>query len=451
MALYALAVPLIHFLLYPLGLLEPASRSAREVYSLIYVVLLGTLAAVHQRMLEKDRRRAVRSLRGAEESLFRSQRLESIGRLAGGIAHDFNNYLTVIRGFAELLRDRHQDPDALAEVGYIEKAADKATHLTRQLLAFGRRQVLRPEALDLNAVVLDTIKILDSLLGEDIAVEVDLDPQLGLARADLGQTEQVLMNLALNSRDAMPGGGRLTIRTSRTQVDAHEAAGLDLAPGPYVDLIVSDNGRGMTAEVLENAFEPFYSTKGEHSGTGLGLSTVHGIVVQSGGAISLESARGEGTTVRVRLPAEDEVSAREERSPVLTSSAERGGSVLVVEDEQEVRRLAVRALEREGFDVLEASSGPDALALLAERSESVDLLITDIVMPEMNGVELAANAVASRPDLRVLFISGYPAQTRLERKVSLPASVPFLEKPFTPSRLVAEVRQVLEQRPQGIV
>jgi signal transduction histidine kinase/CheY-like chemotaxis protein len=444
-ALYALVVPGIHFLFYPLGLLEPASRTVREVFSLVYVVILGVLAWIHQSVIAKDNRMARTALRRAEERLSRSQKLESVGRLAGGIAHDFNNYLTVIGGYSELLRERLRDPEEQAGIENIQDAARKATHLTRQLLAFGRRQVLRPEALDLNAVVRDTVKMLDSLLGEDVDLEVDLAPDTGLARADLGQTEQVLVNLAINGRDAMPGGGSLAIRTRRVELSQPEASQLELEPGAYVGLAVSDTGTGMSDEVLSQVFEPFFTTKQLGRGTGLGLSTVYGIVNQSGGAITVDSAPGKGTTVRVLLPSASAQPIVERASRLDPVPEPMKARLLLVEDEEAVRRLAQHALSRAGFQVQVASGGREALHDHLDSCESIDLLITDVLMPGMDGVELAGLFRARCPLLPVLFVSGYPVETLRERLMAWPESTRLLEKPFSPGTLVKVASEVLEE------
>ncbi|MCP3979393.1 MAG: response regulator [bacterium] len=444
LVLYAVIVPSLHFLLYPLGLLEPASRAPREVYSLVYIVVLGGMGLVHQWMLVNDSRRAGQALRKAKERLFRSQRLESVGRLAGGIAHDFNNYLTVIRGYTELVRERLDDPRARSAMGYVEEAARKATHLTRQLLAFGRRQVLHPEPMNLNEVVVDTSKLLDSLLGEDVRLEVDLDPNVGLARADVGQIEQVVMNLALNGRDAMPGGGTLSIQTRRVRLSPDDATELEIEPGRYVTLEIGDTGFGMTEEVQAQALEPFFTTKELGQGTGLGLSTVHGIVAQSGGAMSLESGVGTGTTVRVLLPSAVPRPAAESIPSARPTPRSADATMLVVEDERQVRSLVTQALSERGFRVHEATGGPEALAGLSDYGP-IDLLITDVMMAEMDGVELAERMTSRCPGLRVLFISGYPAETLRERQAALPSSIQLLEKPFTPAALVAKVHEVLAE------
>ncbi len=448
LAVYALVVPVVHFLFFGLGLLDPATRVPRELFCLVYVAVLGVIAWIHQGVLEEDRSEARKSLEEAEERLLRSQRLESIGRLAGGIAHDFNNYLTVIRCWGELLRESLVDPESRSQIGHIENAASKAAHLTSQLLAIGRRQVLRPEALDLNAVILDTSDMLSSMLGEDVTFKVDLDPDLGLARADLGQTEQILVNLAVNSRHAMVGGGTLKLRTMRIYLTRKEAARLDIEPGPYISLVVSDTGCGMTQQVLEQAFEPFFTTRERGQGTGLGLSTVYGIVAQSGGAVSIESTPGTGTSVRVLLPTADGLEDDETEIPEPDPSIETDSArLLVVEDKDEVRRLAVRILKGGGFEVLQAAGGRAALDQLADDPQAVDLVITDVVMPEMDGVELAKTLLANRPGLRLLFVSGYPAEIRRERQLVLPTSIPLLQKPFTASGLISKVRRVLQEPP----
>lgn len=442
-ALYALVVPGLHFLLYPLGLLDTASRTPREVFSLTYVLIMGAMAWAHQRVLAMDNQSARAKLREAEESLSRSRKLEAVGRLAGGIAHDFNNYLTVIQGYGEILRERLQGTRGAQDLGYIEDAAKKASHLTRQLLAFGRRQTLNPEALEINQVVRETSRMLDTLLGEDVLLDIQLDPNAGQALADLGQTEQVLVNLAINGRDAMPDGGTLAIRTQRLTLGGDEAAGFEIEPGDYVAVVVADTGVGMTEDVRSQAFEPFFTTKALGRGTGLGLSTVYGIVKQSQGGISVESTPGQGTVIRVLLPSvTDPEPAPGTREP--EHRAPKDATLLLVEDEGAVRRLARSALQSAGFKVFSAASGTEAVADYLDDCETIDLLVTDVLMPGMDGVELASRFQTRCPDLRVLFISGYPADTLRERKKILPRATRLLEKPFSPSTLVREVHDVLE-------
>jgi len=443
-ALYALLVPGLHFLLYPLGFLDAASRVPREIFCLGYVAVLGGLAWVHERVLAEDNRLARAALRQAEDRLSSSRKLEAVGRLAGGIAHDFNNYLTVIRGYCDVLRERLTGPAERADLEYIADAANKATHLTRQLLAFGRRQVLHPEALDLNSVVRDTGRMLTSLLGEDVVLEMDLDPLAGLAKADLGQTEQLLVNLALNGRDAMPHGGTLSIHTGRTELAPEEASKLEVEPGSYVTLVVVDTGTGMSDEVRKQAFEPFFTTKELGRGTGLGLSTVYGVVTQSGGAITVDSRLGKGTSFNVVLPSAS-ASPAAEQPPAQPVRREQGReNILLVEDEEAVRRLVSLSLGRAGFHVCDARDGADAVARFLEDCESLDLLITDVMMPGMDGVELATIFQERCPGLRVLFLSGYPAVTLRQRHKLLPLSLRLLEKPFSPRRLVEVVNEVLD-------
>ncbi len=435
----------MHFLFYPLGFLDPASRTPREVFALVYLVVLGAMAWAHQILLAKDSRAAREALKRAEDRLFRSQRLESVGRLAGGIAHDFNNYLTVIQGYSELLRERLDGHEAQADLECIEGAARKATNLTGQLLAIGRRQMLRPEPLDLNRVVHETAEALDSLLGDDVALKIELDPETGLAQADRGQTEQMLINLAINGRDAMPRGGTLKISTRRLELGPAEAARLELDPGAFVSLVFADSGVGMSAEVRARAFEPFFTTKEMDRGTGLGLSTVYGVVTQSGGAVTVDSAPGEGTVVRVLLPAATPQLVVES-AEFESRSVPRRVKVLLVEDESALRRLGAEALSQAGFDVLAASSGPDAIAYHLDACDSLGVLVTDVMMPEMDGFELAKAFRARRPDLPTLFVSGYPPDTLRQRQIALPESARLLEKPFSPSVLVDLVRELVDAR-----
>ncbi len=442
LALYALVVPGMHFLLYPLGVLNAATRGPREAFCLLYLLVLGTLAWLHQRAMTKDSAQARRALRRAEIRLFRAERLEAVGRLAGGIAHDFNNYLTVILGCAELVQEKLTDPEARADLGYVREAADKAAHLTSQLLAFGRRQLLRPEPLDLNEVVTSTGSMLERLLGEDIELEIDLGADAGFVLADLGHTEQVVVNLALNSRDAMLGGGTLTVSTRRVELSEDEAEEREIDPGTYAELTITDTGSGMSEEVRARAFEPFFTTKDSGSGTGLGLSTVHGIVIQSGGSVEVDSVVGRGTTMRVLLPAADPPGEPEKEESGGEAPVQ-AATVLLVEDEPSVRRLAERALSQRGFGVLVAANGQEAIELASVHRDAIDVLVTDVVMPGQDGFELARALTDSSPGLRVLFISGYPTDTLRERRLELPPSVPLLNKPFTPSILVREVQRLL--------
>jgi len=380
-----------------------------------------------------------------EEQLRQSQKMEAIGQLAGGVAHDFNNLLTAINGYASLalqrLEEGHPIKSYLEEV---KKAGDRAANLTRQLLAFGRKQILQPVAINLNGVVSDMNKMLRRLIGEDIVLTAKLDSDVGKVMADPGQVEQVLVNLIVNARDAMPRGGNLTIETENVELgEEYGSKHLDVASGKYVLLAVSDTGEGMTEEVRRRIFEPFFTTKEKGKGTGLGLSTVYGIVKQSGGNIWVYSELGKGTTFKVYLP---QVAAQiPEPAEKVVEVAPRGGSetILLVEDEEVVRGLARRILEQAGYSVVEASKGDEALRFCEERAAEVDLLLTDVVMPEMSGKELADRLKSQNPELKMMFMSGYTDESIVHHGV-LDSSVEFIQKPFTPASLIRKVRDVLD-------
>jgi two-component system, cell cycle sensor histidine kinase and response regulator CckA len=381
-----------------------------------------------------------------EEQLRHAQKMEATGRLAGGIAHDFNNLLTAILGYTHIVHTGLPDGDpGRAPLDEIRKAAERAASLTRQLLAFSRRQVMQPKILDLNTVVGDFQSFLLRLIGEDIKLITIPGKDLGRVRADRGQVEQVLMNLAINSRDAMPEGGALTIETANVDVAATDAQSVPcLRPGPYVTLAVSDTGGGMDRETQARVFEPFFTTKEIGKGTGLGLATVYGIVKQSDGGITLRSEPGRGTTFTIYFPrvAEAPVAAEAPagRPPDATAGRER---VLVVEDEASVRALVCAVLRHKGYTVWEASNGPEALALLGQKPEGVDLLVTDMVMPHMSGRQLADRLTGRFPNLRVLYISGY-VQSEADQPSFLSGRRAFLQKPFQPDELAAMVRAVLD-------
>jgi len=379
-----------------------------------------------------------------EEQLRQAQKMEAIGQLAGGVAHDFNNLLTVIKGYSDFIRatsapddEHHQDADE------IRHAADRAALLTQQLLAFSRKQVLRPEVLEINRVVGEASRMLGRLLGENVALDLRLAPDAGAVRADAGQLQQVLLNLAVNARDAMPSGGHLTIATDMvvTERDA-PAQPAPLSPGRYVRLTVVDTGMGMTPEVLRHAFEPFFTTKAPGKGTGLGLSTVYGIVTQSNGRLWVDSAPGRGTTFEIFFPQAGEPAA-DPALAVTTPDARGSETALLVEDDAMVRRLAEATLERAGYRVLTAANGADALRLAAGRDGPIDLVITDVVMPGMPGPELARRLEAAHPGLRVLYMSGYADDTMARLGLS-EERVSFLAKPFAPDELVRRVRDVLD-------
>jgi nitrogen-specific signal transduction histidine kinase len=377
-----------------------------------------------------------------QAQLLQSQKMESVGRLAGGIAHDFNNLLGVILGYGVLLLGKVEAGPNRAKLEQIVKAGERAAGLTRQLLAFSRKQVLQPRVLDLNALVVDMEKMLRRLIGEDIQLVTVLQGD-GNVKADPGQIEQVLMNLVVNARDAMPRGGVLTIRTASVVLDESYAAERpDVRPGPCVMLAVSDTGVGMTTEVQRKIFEPFFTTKGPSEGTGLGLATSDGIVRQSGGHIAVESTPGHGSTFRVYLPRiEDQVRLEADASGSRPTGTE---TILLAEDEPALRALTREILEDSGYVIIEAGSGDGAMKRAAEYPGAIDLLLTDVVMPRMSGRELADRLARLRPGLRVMFMSGYTDDAVVRHGVLAPSAA-FIQKPFGPESLLAKVREVLEQ------
>jgi PAS domain S-box-containing protein len=387
----------------------------------------------------------VTTLRKTEEHLRVAQRMESIGRLAGGIAHDFNNMLAIIINYAELGLQDLNDPDALqSSLTEIRTAGNRAAALTRQLLAFSRKQVLQPQVLDLNKIVSGMEAMLRRLLGEDMSLEVALAMGLGKVLADPGQLEQVVMNLAVNARDAMPSGGRLTIETADAACDqACADQHPEVASGPHVKLSVTDTGCGMDERTRARLFEPFFTTKEVGKGTGLGLATAYGIVQQSGGAIQVRSEPGKGTTFTVLLPRELTAKESVTRAITLTTRAVRAETVLVVEDENALRTLVERVLCRAGYIVLSAANGVEALRVFEQHKGSLHLLLTDVVMPEMNGRELADQLVLQSPNLKVLYMSGYTDEAIVQRGALAPGTH-FISKPFNPAQLTRMVRKVLD-------
>jgi PAS domain S-box-containing protein len=382
-----------------------------------------------------------------EAQFVQAQKMESVGRLAGGIAHDFNNLLTVITAYSELLiEDLPADNARRADLEQVLDAARKAANLTRQLLAFSRRQVLEPKVVNLNEVVTGIEKMLKRVIGEDVDLVVKRAPALGAVRIDPGQIEQVIMNLAVNARDAMPKGGKLTIETATMELDVGYAmTHPSVAAGTYVLLAVSDTGVGMDEATKQRIFEPFFTTKEVGKGTGLGLATVYGIVKQSGGHVSVSSELGRGTTLKIYLPC---VFAPVEALLPAEAPAEvqgDGETILLVEDEAIVRKVARRVLEQRGYAILEADRPNTALSLAAAAAEPPDLLVTDVIMPELDGPELARRLEARWPGLKVLYLSGY-ADEAIARHGLLEAGVSFLQKPFTPEALARKVRQVLDGR-----
>lgn len=381
-----------------------------------------------------------------EQQLRQSQKMEAIGQLAGGVAHDFNNLLTAINGYSSLALKRTGEDNPIA--GYlveIRKAGDRAANLTRQLLAFGRKQMLQPIALNLNDVVGDMNKMLQRLIGEDVKLTAKFDPSLGKIKADPGQVEQLLVNLVVNARDAMPRGGNLTIETSNFEVD-HDYASTHagVKAGKYIMLAVSDTGAGMDDETRARIFEPFFTTKEKGKGTGLGLSTVYGIVKQSGGEIWVYSELGRGTTFKVYLPQIEARNGQSEEKPAIESAAPTGWeTILLVEDEDVVRGLARKILEQAGYNVLDATGGEDAFRLCQDHTEPIHLLLTDVVMPGMSGKEIADRLTGLSPTTRVLFMSGYTDEAIVHHGV-LDSNVEFIQKPFTPNALTRKVREVLD-------
>jgi nitrogen-specific signal transduction histidine kinase len=380
------------------------------------------------------------------EQLRQSQKMEAIGRLAGGIAHDFNNILTIMLGNTELaLEDLDAQRDCRELLQEILQTGGRAAGLTRQLLAFSRRQVLEPRILDLNAIVSESQKMLKRLIGEDVLLSTSLEPQLRKIEADPVQLEQILLNMTVNARDAMPKGGKLIIETRNIDLDPTHAltAGGEVRPGPYVMLAVTDTGAGMNEEIKSRIFEPFFTTKERGRGTGLGLATVYGIVQQSGGYIWVYSEPNHGTTFKIYLPEHAAGGETAIRKPPAHKDLRGSETLLIVEDELQVRAIARRMLEGQGYRVLEASSGEEALALARSFAEPIDLLITDVIMPGMSGKELAGAFCAARPQASVLFVSGYTDNTILQHGV-LEEGVAFLQKPFSQESLAVKVRDVLD-------
>ena len=379
-----------------------------------------------------------------EHQLRQSQKMEAVGQLAGGIAHDFNNVLTAILGYTRLLlKEPGLIPQQRDDITEIEEAAERAASLTRQLLAFSRKQIMQPTVLNVNEVVQGMRSLLRRLIGEHIALVAAFDPEPVFVRADHGQLQQVIVNLSVNARDAMPAGGTLMLATARVELGADFVASHPgSTAGPHVRLIVSDNGMGMDADVRRRVFEPFFTTKPVGKGSGLGLATVYGIVKQSGGYIDVESQPGHGSTFTIYLP---RVAAPTESVSEAPAPAPRPGreTVLLVEDESGVRALARRALQQFGYSVLEASNGVEALTVARASGDPIDLLLTDVVMPEMGGRELAQTLRRERPGTRVLFTSGYPDSGGMALDVAQ-SGVPYLPKPYSPNELAQKVREVLD-------
>lgn len=384
-----------------------------------------------------------------EDQLRQSQKMEAIGRLAGGVAHDFNNLLTAIMGYSDLLNIHISSGDPLRKyVDEIQKAGERAASLTGQLLAFSRKQPFSPRVISLSSVVSNMDRMLRRLIGEDVEIQTHADPSLGNIRADPGQMEQVMMNLVVNARDAMPDGGKLIIDMSNVQVDEHTSrTPFDVKPGKYVLLTVSDTGCGMDAETRSHIFEPFYTTKGPGKGTGLGLAIVYGIIQQSNGHISVQSEPGQGAKFLIYLPRVEEGLEVGSSDELLSAPPQGTETILLVEDQDEVRALAREVLQMAGYTVIEAGDGTEALTLNAAVEGDIQLLLTDVVMPRMSGWELSERITALRPGIKVLFMSGYSEQTPAEIG-EMPEDAPFLQKPFPPAMLVRKVREILDGAPE---
>lgn len=411
-------------------------------------ILLEATARAHAIGGRPSRITALRDIterRALEDQFRQAQKMEAVGRLAGGVAHDFNNLLTVITGFTDmLLGDLGQEDPRRSDLQEVRKAADAASALTRQLLAFSRQQVIEPKVVNLEDVVRQTKKLLAHLIGEDIDLATKFGPTPAVVNMDPGQLEQVIMNLVVNSRDAMPTGGKLTIETAVVELDAsYAAAHWPLTTGRYAMLAVSDTGVGMDKATQAKIFDPFFTTKEPGKGTGLGLATVYGIVKQSGGFIWAYSEPGQGATFKIYLPLSEDVPTPAADEREMQTVARGNETILLVEDSQAVRLIARRTMERYGYDVIEAQSASGALQLMAEIGRPIHLLLTDVVMPEMSGRALAERFASFQPAAKVLYMSGYTDDAVIRHGV-LAAKTPFLQKPFTPFALATRVREVLD-------
>jgi len=385
--------------------------------------------------------------RRLEEQLRHSQKMEAVGRLAGGVAHDFNNLVTVINGYCDLILAKLGPDDPIRpELEAVHRAGERSAALTQQLLAFSRKQVVEPRVVNLNELLTDLNRILRRLIGEDIELTTKLDPALGYACVDRGQMDQVLINLAVNARDAMPGGGRLMIETSNIELDERYASCAEVQPGAYVMVTITDTGVGMGQEIMGKIFEPFFTTKKEGIGTGLGLSTVYGIIKQCGGAIRVHSEPGRGSTFKIYLPrvAEEAAAPEQERERVTTLRGTE--TILLVEDQEELRRFTATVLRGQGYEVVEAANAAEALQLAERYDGPIQLMLTDVVMPGLNGEQLANRLRPLRPEMRVLFMSGYPENVIAHEGV-LDSGVHYIQKPFTPYSLASKVRAELEIPP----
>ena len=402
--------------------------------------LLGTAQDITERKRTEEEKALL------QEQLRQSQKMEAIGRLAGGIAHDFNNLLTIIKGYSQLpLADLKEEDPLRENFNEIQNAAERAARLTRQILAFSRRQILVTKVLDLNVILHDLDKMLQRVIGEDIELVTLPAEDLGKVKSDSGQIEQVIMNLAVNARDAMPNGGKMTIETANVELDeSYARRHIAVKPGRYVMLGVSDTGVGMTPEVRNRVFEPFFTTKERGKGTGLGLSTVYGIVKQSGGNIWVYSEPGQGTTFKIYLPVVDEAVVEEPEKRPMAETARGGETTLVVEDDENVRKLTSLILNKQGYRVLEASNGEEALAICKALKEPLHLVLTDVVMPGMSGNRVIEELRRAQGSFKVLFMSGYTDNAIVHHGV-LEVGTNFIQKPFTVDGLIRKVREALDK------
>jgi PAS domain S-box-containing protein len=388
-----------------------------------------------------------------ENRYLRAQKMEAVGRLAGGIAHDFNNLLTAIKGYTGLLLSGLEDSEDAAsmrtDLEEIDRATEHAATLIRRLMAFSRKQVLQPQVLDLNMVVTNAERMLCRLIGEDIKLATDLAQDLGKVEADPGQIEQIIMNLAINARDAMPHGGKLSLETANVSLTENRGEpSIEVEPGEYVLLTVRDTGTGMDEQVRAHLFEPFFTTKEVGKGTGLGLSTVHGIVTQNNGGIEVHSTLGQGTMFKIYLPRVMQAAKSDAQQPTSDALLPGQETILVVEDEEFVRDLTTRILVQQGYTVLTASHPDEALRHSAQHEGPIHLLVTDVVMPGMGGRELSTRLTASRPEMQVLYVSGYTDDAIMYHGI-LDEGLAFLQKPFTLATLSSKVREVLDTPPSA--
>jgi len=421
------------------SVLEVLKAGAADYITRDHLSRLGV--TVSREMSQAEGRRERSRL---EQQFRQAQKMEAVGRLAGGVAHDFNNLLTVITGYAELLlggRDLAAGQRTALEE--IQRAAERGGALTHQLLAFSRGQPFTPRTVQLNSLIVHMEKMLSRLIGEDVELITVAAAEPATIRTDPGQLEQVIMNVVVNARDAMPGGGKLIIETAIAQVDqTYAGPNVDLKPGSYVVLAISDTGMGMDPETTTHLFEPFFTTKAPGKGTGLGLATAYGIVKQSGGAISVYSEPGRGTTVKIYLPSAEANAAAEAAEPAPAAALRGSETILVLEDEARVRKLVCEVLAGRGYNVLEAVRGEEAIRIAAEHHGRIHLLLTDVVMPEMSGPQVLEQIRARHPNMKVLFMSGYTDEAMVHHGI-LDSGAPFLQKPFLPETLARKVREVL--------